>query len=172
MCWRPGSCSRAGTSPWPRARPRRRSGGRSGTTTCRRCSGPGGHRPGRLDRAGLAISAGQFSRDQVLESWTLHDPRNPAFTPPGGRTRDAAEVMRAAFAQAVAHLRAVLRGGPSAWAWGRLHTRRFPSLTQAAALGYGPRPAGGDPWTVDAADGGLASTAGPSWRMIVRLTRG
>ncbi len=128
--------------------------------------------PVRLDRAGLAISAGQFSLDQVLESWTLHDPRNPAFTPPGGRTRDAAEVMRAAFAQAVAHLRAVLRGGPSAWAWGRLHTRRFPSLTQAAALGYGPRPAGGDPWTVDAADGGLASTAGPSWRMIVRLTRG
>jgi penicillin amidase len=126
--------------------------------------------PVHLDRAGLSISAQQFSLDQVLESWTLHDQRNPAFTPPGGRTRDAAEVMRAAFALAVAHLGATLRGGPASWAWGRLHSRRFPSLTQAAALGYGPRPAGGDPWTVDAADGGLTSTAGPTWRMIVHLT--
>jgi penicillin amidase len=57
--------------------------------------------------------------------------------------------MRAAFATAVAHLSARLGAGPSRWSWGRLHSRQFPSLTQADALGYGPRAAGGDP--VDAA---------------------
>ena len=78
--------------------------------------------------------------------------------------------MRAAFATAVAHLSARLGGTPSGWAWGRLHSRQFPSLTQADALGYGPRAAGGDPWTVDAADGGLVARQGPSWRMIVAWT--
>ncbi len=53
---------------------------------------------------------------------------------------------------------------------GRLHSRQFPSLTQADALGYGPRAAGGDPWTVDAADSGLVARQGPSWRMIAAWT--
>jgi penicillin amidase len=30
--------------------------------------------------------------------------------------------------------------------------------------------AGGDPWSVDAADGGLVAIQGPSWRMIVHWT--
>ena len=76
--------------------------------------------------------------------------------------------MRAAFATAVAHLAAsACTGRPSSWAWGRMHTRQFPSVTQADALGYGPRASGGDSWTVNAADGGLVSHQGPSWRMIV-----
>ena len=78
--------------------------------------------------------------------------------------------MRTAFATAVAHLTSMLGGAPSGWGWGRLHSRQFPSLTQAAALGYGPRPSGADPWTVNAANGGLVSQSGPSWRMIVRWT--
>jgi penicillin G amidase len=119
------------------------------------------------NRPGLEISAAQFSLDEDLEAWTLGDPGNAAFTPPGGPHRTAAGAMRSAFATAVAHLAATLGGAPSGWAWGRLHSRQFPSLTQAAALGYGPRPAGGDPWTVDAAEGGLVSKQGPSWRMIV-----
>jgi penicillin G amidase len=126
--------------------------------------------PVHLDHAGLAVSAQQFSLDQVLEEWTLHDPGNSAFTPPGSPRRSAAKVMRAAFAAAVAKLAAHLHGAPSGWAWGRLHTRQFPSVTQAAGLGYGPRPSGGDSWTVDAADGGLVSHSGPSWRMVVAWT--
>ena len=51
-----------------------------------------------------------------------------------------------------------------------LHSRQFPSLTQADALGYGPRAAGGDPFAVDAADGGLVASQGPSWRMITAWT--
>jgi penicillin amidase len=75
--------------------------------------------------------------------------------------------MRAAFATAVAHLAATLQGAPSSWAWGRIHSRQFPSVTQADALGYGPRASSADAWTVNAADGGLVSHQGPSWRMIV-----
>jgi penicillin G amidase len=126
--------------------------------------------PVRKDRPGLAISAQQFSLDEVLASWTTGQEANSAFSPPGGPRRTAPEVMRAAFATAVAHLTARLHGAPSSWAWGRLHTRQFPSVTQAAALGYGPRASGADSWTLNAADGGLASHQGPSWRMIVAWT--
>jgi penicillin amidase len=126
--------------------------------------------PVHRDPGGLKVSPDQASLDEVLETWTLHDPRNPAFTAPGGPRRTAPGVMRAAFATAVAHLSARLGGPPSQWAWGRLHSRQFPSLTQADALGYGPRAAGGDPFTVDAADGGLVATQGPSWRMIAAWT--
>jgi penicillin amidase len=126
--------------------------------------------PVRKDRAGLAVSAQQFSLDQVLEAWTVRDPGNAAFTPPGSPHRTAAGVMRAAFAAAVSHLARRLGTTTSTWAWGRLHTRQFPSITQAPGLGYGPRASGGDAWTIDAADGGLESHGGPSWRMIVGWT--
>ncbi len=126
--------------------------------------------PVHLDRAGLAVGPGQASLDEVLASWTSHDRHNAAFTPPGGPARDAAGAMRAAFGAAVAHLSASPGGAPASWTWGRLHSRRFPSLTGASALGYGPVPDGGDLWTPDAADGGLASSVGPSWRMIVHWT--
>jgi penicillin amidase len=125
--------------------------------------------PVRQDRPGLAVSPQQFSLDEVLASWTTQDQANSAFSPPGMH-RTAPVVMRAAFATAVAHLTATLHGTPSGWAWGRLHTREFPSVTQAPALGYGPRASGADSWTVDAADGGLVSHQGPSWRMIVAWT--
>src|SRR5262245_41237018 len=124
--------------------------------------------PVHKDRPGLAIAPQyQVSLDQVLASWTTGDPANSAFSPPGGPHRTAPEVMRAAFATAVAHLTATLHGAPSSWAWGRIHSRQFPSVTQADALGYGPRASGADAWTVNAADGGLVSHQGPSWRMIV-----
>jgi penicillin amidase len=126
--------------------------------------------PVHRDPSGLKVSPDQASLDEVLETWTLGDPGNAAFTAPGGHPRTAPQVMRAAFATAVAHLSARLGPAPSRWAWGRLHSRQFPSLTQADALGYGPRAAGGDPWTVDAADGGLVARQGPSWRMIVDWT--
>ncbi len=127
--------------------------------------------PVHKDRSGLAISPqSQFSLDQVLAAWTAGDRGNSAFSPPGGPHRTAPEVMRAAFATAVAHLAATLHGAPSGWAWGRLHSRQFPSVTQAPALGYGPRASSADAWTVDAADGGLVSHQGPSWRMIVAWT--
>jgi penicillin G amidase len=124
--------------------------------------------PVHKDPPGLAVlPQNQVSLDQVLASWTAGDPANGAFSPPGGPHRTAPQVMRAAFATAVAHLATTLHGAPSSWAWGRIHSRQFPSVTQADALGYGPRASGADAWTVNAADGGLVSHQGPSWRMIV-----
>ena len=128
------------------------------------------HVPVHLDRLGLTIGPYQASLDEVLADWTRGDQRNPAFTPPGGARRDATTVMRTAFASAVHGLAAQLGGAPSSWSWGRLHSRRFPSLTGASGLGYGPRSSGGDPWTPDGAYGGMQATAGPSWRMIVHWT--
>jgi penicillin amidase len=122
------------------------------------------------DRAGLAVSADQVSLDEDLEAWTLGDPANPAFSLPSGSSRTAPQVIRKAFATAVAHLSATLGGAPSSWAWDRLQSREFPALSGAGGLGYGPRPSGGDAFTPDAADGGLTATAGPSWRMIVSLS--
>ncbi len=123
--------------------------------------------PVHKDPPGLDVSPQQASLDQVLAAWTTGDPANRAFSPPGGPHRTAPAVMRAAFATAMAHLAATLHGAPAGWTWGRLHSRQFPSVTQADALGYGPRASGSDLWTVNAADGGLVSHQGPSWRMIV-----
>ena len=167
--------------------------------------------PVTVDAAGLAVGPGQSSLDEDLQAWTLTDQRNAAFTsppaPPALRVAvvaaahavkpvvwpdatPAAIMMRAAFVSAVSQLYGLLGDGPGRWPWGKLHTREFPSLTQAAAageiadpatpgslaygpsspspdsLGYGPRPAGGDLWTADAAEGGMDSEIGPSWRMI------
>ncbi|HEY7433395.1 MAG TPA: penicillin acylase family protein [Streptosporangiaceae bacterium] len=126
--------------------------------------------PVSKDRPGLEISPEQSSLDEVLAQWTRHDRSNAAFTPPGGEHRTAQQVMRTAFVTAVARLTDKLHGAPSSWTWGRLHSREFPSVTQAAGLAYGPRASGADPWTVNAADGGLVSSAGPSWRMTVAWT--
>jgi penicillin amidase len=126
--------------------------------------------PVHRDSSALKISAGQFSLDEVLAGWTVTDPGNSTFTPPGRPHRNAPQAMRAAFATAVTHLTAKLGANPARWSWGRLHSSEFPSLTQASALGYGPRASGGDSWTVDAAYGMPVSKVGPSWRMIVHWT--
>ena len=119
-----------------------RSGGPSGATTCRRSSSRGGTRPRcpwvRITKASRSRSS-QASLDEDLEAWTLGDPANPAFALPSGERRTAPQVMRQAFATAVAHLSSVLGGAPPAWAWGRLHSRAFPALSGTNGLGYGPR---------------------------------
>ncbi len=125
------------------------------------------------DPLDLAVGPGLASLDEDLEAWTLGDPGNAAFAGPSGHgPATAPAAMVAAFSRAVSHLSAQLGGAPSSWTWGRLHSRSFPSVTGAAGLGYGPRPAGGDPFTEDAADGGLDASTGPSWRMVVSLTSG
>jgi penicillin G amidase len=126
--------------------------------------------PVAKDHEGLAVSVDQASLDEDLEAWTLGDPANPAFALPSGERRTAPQVMRQAFATAVAPLLSLLGGAPPEWTWERLHARAFDSLSGTNGLGYGPRSAGGDPFTPDAADGGLTATTGPSWRMIVTLS--
>ena len=125
------------------------------------------------DVDGLAVGPGQAPLDEDLEAWTLNDPSNAAFRGPSGRGPGSAPAaMVAAFRQAVTHLSAKFGGSPSTWTWGREHARSFPSVEDAAGLGYGPRAASGDPFSEDAADGGLTATTGPSWRMIVTFDAG
>ena len=121
----------------------------------------------------LAVTPGLVPLNEDLEAWTLGDPSNAAFAGPDGHGLGTANAaITAAFKKAVAHLSAKLGGAPATWTWGRIHTRSFPSITGADGLGYGPRAAGGDPFTEDAADGGLNASTGPSWRMIATLGAG
>jgi len=129
--------------------------------------------PVSKDRLDLAISPGVAPLDEDLEAWTLGDQSNAAFAGPTGHGQGTASAaIVAAFKKSVAHLSTKLGGAPSTWTWGKIHSRSFPSITGAAGLGYGPRAAGGDPFTEDAADGGLDATTGPSWRMIAALGPG
>ncbi len=126
------------------------------------------HVPVSKDPDGLALSSWPTSLTEDLAAWTADAaPPSSAFGLPSGAHRTAPQVMGQAFVTAVSHLESKLGGSPSTWAWGRLQTRQFPSLTGASGLGYGPRAASGDGWTIDAAEGGLDSSVGPSWRMVV-----
>jgi penicillin amidase len=103
-----------------------------------------------------------------LQYFDLHQPNDSFFTPPNSHfKRNGAVVARLALGQAVNQLSKQIGVDQAKWQWQRIHFREFPSLSGAPALGYGPKGSSGDAWTIDAADGGLLSKAGPSWRMIV-----
>jgi penicillin amidase len=106
------------------------------------------------------------SLGQDLEAWTLGDTSNAAFTPPGGATQTATDVMRKAFHAAYSTLKTDLGPDPGSWTWGTLHTRVLDNLAQITGLSYGPRAERGDANTPLAA-GGSPSNHGPSWRMVV-----
>ena len=129
-----------------------------------------GHVPVGKDSADLAVSPNDASLNEDLQAWTLTSPDNRTFQGPSGHGfANASAAMAAAFAKAVSHLSSSLGGAPSTWTWGRVHSREFPAVSGASGLGYGPRSAGGDPFTEDAADGGMTATAGPSWRMVATV---
>lgn len=124
----------------------------------------------------LAVGTGQTSLDEDLETWTLSDPTNAAFSLPNGTQREASAVMLQAFQESVTELGKALGNNPDQWQWGKLHTREIASLLGADALSYGPRASGGDEWTPNAAGGGQISATnpalspaehGPSWRIIM-----
>ncbi len=126
------------------------------------------HVPVGLD-ANLAITpATDAALVMDLETWSTRPTRGSALTLPDGHARSAATVMAQAFTQAVAHLTRQ-EGPPVAWRWDHLQSRQFASLTNAPALGYGPRGSGGDAFTPDAADGFPIAGTGPSWREIIAL---
>jgi len=120
----------------------------------------------------LQLGPGLVSLDVDLQYWTAHDPANAAFSLPSGEKRTAAEVMVLAFDRAVSQLSRKFGGSPATWTWGRMHTQEITSLTDDAALSYGPRGAGGDMFTPDAADGYPISAFGPSWRMVISFAGG
>ncbi len=124
----------------------------------------------------LAVRPSQTSLDEDLETWTLRDPHNAAFSLPNGTKRDASAVMLRAFHETVGELSKTLGNDPAQWQWGKLHTREIYSQLGPEPLSYGPRASGGDDWTPNAASSFimdvhdprlLPSEHGPSWRMIV-----
>ncbi|HEY1421266.1 MAG TPA: penicillin acylase family protein [Candidatus Dormibacteraeota bacterium] len=115
----------------------------------------------KIDRTEVNDALGQD-----LETWTLSDTRNRAFSSPGTGQRTAVDVMRSAFSTTVTGLTRRLGSDASTWTWGRVHTRVLENLAQISGLNYGPRAAPGDANTPLAAAGN-PSTSGPSWRMVV-----
>lgn len=117
--------------------------------------------------AGAAnLSLPQFN---TLENLTLQDPTSHWFdNVTGGTTvvQNRTAVMNQAFADAVTHLSAQLGPTPGSWTWGTIHFREFDHLSGLSALQRGPRPSGGDGFTLNVA-GGLVSRGGPSWRQII-----
>jgi penicillin G amidase len=138
--------------------------------------------PVLADPAGLGVSPSQAGLAGALEHWTLADPSNPVFRPPGVKAgTTATTALRAAFGAAVAQLTAELHGPPPGWRLDALAAAPVVSAAQVPVLGYGSRAATG-PWLVPATAAGapglasaaaLATSAGaPGWRMIVQLTPG
>ena len=84
----------------------------------------------------------------------------PQLDPPVG------PAMATAFQATLTTLGRQLGTDPTAWTWGRLHTRQLDNLAQVSGLNYGPRPDRGDAYTPLAA-AGFPSSEGPSWRMVV-----
>jgi len=134
----------------------------------------------RSRRVGLSGQLAGLGLARALERWTLADPSNPAFTPPGKPSRTAASVMRAAFGAAVARLRARLGGAPASWSLDRVASWTTASAPSAALLPVlGPYATGQNPssdqlWRPGPArDAGLLEgLAGQTWRMIVSLRIG
>ena len=103
---------------------------------------------------------------QGLETWTLHNPDNRAFSAPGVGSRTAPDAQRKAFHKLIGDLAKLYGPDPSTWTYGRAHGRMLENLAEVKGLSYGPRADRGDANTPLAA-GGYPSTHGPSWRMVV-----
>jgi penicillin amidase len=128
---------------------------------------PGGPRPS----AGSAPAGSAGSAPAGGGAASLTAVADAAVRGPSGKgPPDIPAAMVAAFKKAVQRLAKPLGDTPASWTWGRVHSREFPSVAGASGLGYGPRPAGSDPFAEDAADGGLTAEAGPSWRMVATLS--
>lgn len=117
----------------------------------------------------LAIAPDLKPLTEDLETWTLNDPTNAAFTLPSGQPRTASDVMWQAYQETLTNLTKTLGNNPQQWTWGKLHERKIDSLIQVDALAYGPFPSDGDSWTINAADAGTGTVAdhGPSCRIVV-----
>jgi penicillin G amidase len=103
---------------------------------------------------------------QDLETWTLNDPNNRAFSAPGVGSRTAKDAELKSFHQLIKDLAKMYGPDPRTWTYGRAHKRVLENLAHVSGLNYGPRPDRGDGYTPLAA-GGFPSKDGPSWRMVV-----
>ncbi len=116
-------------------------------------------------RVGVPITEVAGPLGAGLEGWTVAGAPTDAFAPPGSAPATPDVVMESAFTKAVNSLAQRFGARVQMWDWSRVHQRLIASLIDKS-LSYGPRGAGGDERTPDAA-AGTVSTHGPSWRMVV-----
>ncbi len=117
----------------------------------------------------LVVGTPSTALVEDIEAASLHPSSTGIFNTSitSGQSRN--KIIFKAFVQTVTQLDKAYGSSLSAIEWGKVHKREFVSLAQVKQFSYGPFPGAGDSWTVDAADGNLLSTAGPSWRMVGEL---
>ncbi|MDA8197132.1 MAG: penicillin acylase family protein [Actinomycetota bacterium] len=116
----------------------------------------------------LKIAIDNTSLLEDAEAITLNPHLGPSFGLAISSQSDLYKVMFASFENAIKKMELKYGTNMTSINWGSIHNDKFVSLTNVDSLSYGPFPAGGDPWTVNAAEGALLSTGGPSWRMIAQ----
>ncbi|AAT44096.1 penicillin acylase family protein [Picrophilus oshimae] len=103
-----------------------------------------------------------------LVNWTLNDPYSRYFDNPlNGETRNFYTIALTAFNQTIMYLNERYGGIP---AWGNIHKRYLVSFFGINAMNTMDVPAAGDGNTINAAYG-IISDFGPSWRLIVNMSR-
>ncbi|MEV4050069.1 penicillin acylase family protein [Amycolatopsis sp. NPDC049688] len=113
----------------------------------------------------------------LLINLSIGDPANPLFAPPGAGTRTAPEVMRKAFAAAVADLQGKRGPDVRTWKLGDGHKVMIASLLQSPVLDLGPFASGGSGRTINSVVSAApvrhgkpltgVAVGGASWRMVV-----
>jgi penicillin G amidase len=128
----------------------------------------------KVDRSEVNDALGQDLESLALKGITVCPPAGCGPVPPCAPTvvncpspaPAVGPAMTSAFHATLATLGRQLGTDPTAWTWGRLHTRQLDNLAMISGLNYGPRPDRGDAYTPLAA-AGFPSSEGPSWRMVV-----
>ncbi|NUR29420.1 MAG: penicillin acylase family protein [Catenulispora sp.] len=113
----------------------------------------------------------------LLINLTIDDTANPLFSPPGSDTHSAPEVIREAFASAVADLKSKRGPDVSTWKLGDKHKVMIASLLKSPTLDEGPFASGGSGRTINSVVSAApvrhgktltgVAVGGASWRMVV-----
>jgi len=106
-----------------------------------------------------------------LVNWTVNSPNSSWFNNPlTGQVRNFSTLAVNAFRQTLSYLNDSYGSYSSRWDWGEIHRRYLSSLFGLQAYNTRSLPAAGDGNTINAAYG-LLSDFGPSWRMVINMTR-
>ena len=117
----------------------------------------------------------------TLVEWSVTNPDNALFHPPGTPQHTADDLMRSAFSETVSDLASADGPDPAKWQYGKSHFLIIASLLQNSTLDDGPYASGSNPDAIDAIQGTFTrngktlnnvSDGGPSWRFITDLGTG
>ena len=140
-------------------RPLVEGGPRAGATRPVRAAGRG--EPGPAGRGPAGLDAGRRTASTPAQA-AMVATADAAFRGPSGNgPADASAAMAAAFGKAVTRLAAQLGDTPSSLDVGPDPLAGVPVAGGRGRAGLRPRAAGGDPYTEDAADGGLTRDGRP-----------